>query len=82
MSDIRCALCGHPIGDHFCGSKRRRPTQEELQPLIDEYESGVPIRVMAERHGVDYSLMRRRLRWGGAKIRNGYPRTPSRWDGK
>src|SRR5690348_6793423 len=64
---FNCARCGKPTGEHYCGEFR--PTQEELAPLVQEYESGQSIRDLAARYGVGYGMIHRRLLWGGAKMR-------------
>lgn len=76
MSAVDCPTCDGSLLDRdHAVPGHPHPCPETLKPLVAEYEAGATIKALADRYGTDYGIIRRRLIWGGANIRNQYPRS-------
>lgn len=74
---MKCPTCdGEMFDSDHMEPGHHRPCPQTLLPLVEEYHAGASIRALADKHGTKYGIIRRRLIWGGANMRNEYPR---RW---
>lgn len=75
IDSLKCPTCPGRVTDedHMQGP-HVRPCPTVLKPLVAEYHEGETIRSLATKYSVSQGVIRRRLIWGGANLRNEYPR--------